>query len=229
MAASGRPSAEDVRNAIGRALARGLRSTDDVAQLLHVSRSTLERGLQDEGVEFKQLRRDVQLEIALELLTSGASAAHTATEVCVTRDHLCVIVRAHTGLTPYQLIRAVKLAEKVGRWQEQGPPAYGSAWYRAQFDQWRAIDDELQRLFGDLGPDHPLADWAKKLLLAVERPDYRRAPHRARLRSRRAEKAAADVARLKRFVDAMEQARLPGEQRSAFDIYRAGMRVADAA
>lgn len=223
-----RPSAETARSAIRKALARGRRSPEDVAQLLYVSRSTLERGLQDEGLKFKQLRREEQLKIAIELLTAGTPAAHVADEVCMTRDHLRVTVREHTGRAPNQIIRAARLADKARGWSRYGPPAFGSARYRRQFHEWKAIDAELQRLLADLGHTHPLAAWAKKLLVAAHRPDFRQRPHRARLRERQAREAAASQERLDRLASAWMQSQLPHENRSLLDIYFAEERRADA-
>lgn len=229
MPASARPSVDEVRTAIRRALGRGRRSPEDVAQILHVSRSTLERGLHDKGVLFKQLRREVQLSVAVELMTAGTPAGRVAAEVCMTRDHLCVIVREYTGLTPYQIIRAARLAEKVRGWRRYGPPAFGSALYRKQLQEWHAVDMELQNLFGDLGPEHPLTAWAKGLLVAAHRPDFRRQPYRAQIRERREKENTDAAARLQRFAEAWTRSQLSHEQRSPLEIYLADERDADAA
>jgi AraC-like DNA-binding protein len=198
---SARPTFLQVQAALRAALPCGKKSIDDVAQLLFVSTSTLQRVLADSRLDFTQLRKEVQVEVALELLTQGKSARTVAAEVGLSRDHLCVLVRRATDLTPSQIIRATKLDAKVRRWRKYGPPPYGSPLYREQFRQWQEIDAGLQALFADLSADHPLATWAKKLLVGVARPDFRTQPHRGHIRDLRKREADELAARIRRIQD----------------------------
>jgi len=182
---SARPTVPEVQTVLRDALACGKKSIDDVAQILFVSTSTLQRLLADAGTGFTELRKEVQIQIALELLTQGRSARAVAGEVSLTPDHLCVLVRSATDLTPAQIIRASKLAAKVRRWRRYGPPPYGSPLYRRQLCEWQEIDAFLQGLLVDLGAHHPLATWAKRLLVDAARPDFRTQPHRGQIRARR--------------------------------------------
>jgi AraC-like DNA-binding protein len=194
-----------VEEAMRDALARGRKSIDDVAQLLFVSASTLQRRLAHEDTTFTEVRQRVQVEVALELLTKGKAAASVAEEVCLSTDHLCVLVRRAADLTPLQIVRAATLTASVQRWRRSGPPTYGSPLYLTQFRKWRSIDRELRELLEDLDASHPLADWAKQMLTMVARPDFRRQPHRRRIRTERAKEQARQRARLDEFFTAIFQ------------------------
>lgn len=185
----------DVQKAVADALARGRRRLSDVAQILCTSESTVQRALSDCGTDFTSLRKEVQIQVALEHLTAGRPAWAVATRAVLSPDHLCVVVKEATGLTPLQIIRAAEISATLERWRRQGPPAYGSWLYRRQFEQWQKFDAQLQELFGDLGPTHPLSDWAKKTLVSAERPDFRTQPYRDD-RRRKAERQAAQMQRL---------------------------------
>jgi AraC-like DNA-binding protein len=204
--ASQHPALAEIDDTIRHALATGRTRREDVAQLLYISDSTLTRVLKAGKTGFTARRRQVRLDIALKRLTEGQPAAVVARDVGVSRDHLCVIVREETGLTPRQIIRAKHLSDIVVRWQRRGPPAERSTLYRQQFREWKKIDDELQHLLQDLGPSHPLAEWAKTVVVAAGRPDFRRNPYRARVRARRQEEAEQDAARMQRFNEALRRA-----------------------
>jgi methylphosphotriester-DNA--protein-cysteine methyltransferase len=190
-----RPTLPDVQKAIADGLVRGRRRLVDIAQILCTSESTVQRSLADCGTDFTTQRREVQVRIALEHLTAGRPAWVAAERAVLSPDHLCVVVREATGLTPLQIIRAAEISTTLDRWRQQGPPAFGSLLYRCQFEQWQKFDAHLLELFADLGPRHPLADWAKKTLLAAERPDFRTQPYRSE-RRRKAQRQAAQLQRL---------------------------------
>lgn len=185
-----RPKSGEIEAAIREAFSYGRSAIDDVAQILRVSRSTLERALNQpshgcEPTDFTSMRREVRLEIALELLTRGKSAGSVAEKVCLSPDYLTVVAREETGLTPKQIIRAAQLGKKVAAWKREGPVAQGTALYRERLRKWERIDTEVTNLLGDLGPTHPLNAWAKKLVVGLQRPDYRRQPYRNQLQAKR--------------------------------------------
>ena len=188
--AGARPDLEEIENAIREAFTYGRTSIEDVAQILTVSRSTVERALAEstpfeEPTDFTSLRRKVRLKIGLPLLTNGESVRSVAEKVCLSPDYLTVIVREETGLTPRQIIRAACLRERIENWKREGPLNQGTTLYRMRLRTWDRIDIELTNLLGDLGPSHPLTSWAKQLLVDLERPDYRRRPHRDVMRAKR--------------------------------------------
>lgn len=184
-----------MRTAIAEALNRGRRNIDDVAQILCVSSSTLQRLLADAETDFTTLRREVQVAMALAHLTTGRRVCLVAERTVLSPDHLRVIVKEATGLTPLQILTAARISATLESWRRQGPPSYGSFLYRRQFEQWQRFDAQLQDLFSDLGPDHPLADWAKKTLLAAQRPDFRTQPYR-RERRQRTRRQSAELQRI---------------------------------
>jgi AraC-like DNA-binding protein len=184
-----------VRTAIVEALGCGRRNLADVAQTLCVSSSTLQRLLAEAETDFTTMRKEVQVRVALGHLTAGRRVRLAAERTVLSPDHLRVIVKEATGLTPLQILSAARISATLERWRRQGPPSYGSFLYRRQFEQWQRFDTQLQDLFADLGPNHPLADWAKKTLLAAERPDFRTQPYR-RERRQRARRQSAELQRI---------------------------------
>lgn len=192
---SSRPTLSAVQAAIRDALGQGRRRLSDVAQILCTSESTLQRLLADCGTNFTILRKEVQVHVALTQLTAGRPVWRAAERAVLSPDHLCVIVKEATELTPLQIRRAAQISATLERWRQQGPPTYGSWLYRRQFEQWQKFDAELQELFADLGPSHPLADWAKKTLVAAERPDFRRQPYRD-VRRQQSERQAEQIRRI---------------------------------
>ncbi len=89
----------------------------------------------------------------------------------------------------------------MSHWRRQGPPSYGSPLYHRQRREWLQIDAELIRLLADLNALHPLAQWAKALLVAIDRPDYRKQPYRDDLRDRRKLERERWELQLRRFLD----------------------------
>src|SRR5215218_9729116 len=94
-----------VRAAIRRCLRRGTKRIEVVAQELHVSRSTLQRRLADQGTDFTALRKTVQAEVALGQLMDGRRVTTAARRALISPDHLRQFVREETGLTPGQIAR----------------------------------------------------------------------------------------------------------------------------
>lgn len=175
----------DIQAAIRHALGRGTKRIEDVAEFLHISKSTLQRRLSERGTSYTALRRRAQVAIALKHLTAGKPVFTAAHRALVSSDHLCVIVREETGLTPGQIARAAELSRRIELMREHDPPTFGSSLYRRQIRRWHRIDAELDRLLGDLGSANPLANWAKELLVSAARPDFRRQPYRRRIRAKR--------------------------------------------
>jgi hypothetical protein len=183
---SHRPSPSEVEKAIKARLHAGASlHVEDIAMCLYVSKSTLQRTLAERSTTFTQVRRQVQVKVAVERLSGGASCAGTAAHVRLSADHMCKLVTEYTDLTPRQIVRACQLAERVRRWRRSAPPPADSKLYFTRLERWRAIDDELARLVANLSPDSPLAAWAEKLHRSARRPDYRRGRHRARARAER--------------------------------------------
>lgn len=180
-----RPDLVDIERAVRQALASGRSGIADVAQITSTSTNTLQRALADNDTRFVDLRRSVQVKIALRLLTSGGSLRRASSEVVLSPDHLSVVIKNETGLCPRQIIRAAELSRRVARWRKQAPPSYGSPLYHRRRREWQQIDEELTTLLGDLSASHPLAKWAKALLVGIERPDYRKQPYRSDLRTQR--------------------------------------------
>lgn len=170
---------DDVEAAVEIALDRGRTGIDDVAQLLFVSKSTLQR--RAEPLTFTAVRQRVQLRLALKALTSGGDVGGVARDVALSRDHLRVLVKKATGLTPARIVQAAHIAGRIDVWKGQLPPQSGTWAYRRWIDQWDKADRKLQDLLGDIGPRNPLAQWAKRILVAAERPDNRLRSNRERI------------------------------------------------
>lgn len=199
----------EVEAAIETALARGRTRVDDVAQILFVSKSTLQRRVKP--YTFTAIRQRVQLRLALDDLTSGGEAGNTAKKVILSRDHLRVLVKEGTGLTPARIVYAAKLASQLQAWKNQIPPRSGTYAYRRRIIEWDQADRKLEVMLGDIGPENPLAPWAKQLLVAVERPDNRLRSNRARIQeARRHERERLEQLRKReeeRFEEFLEESR----------------------
>ena len=181
-----RPTAAHVERAIRERLqAGGTLYIEDVAERLYVSRSTLQRTLSTHGTSFSALRRHVQVQAALEYLTSGNSCTRTAERVGLSCDHLCKLVKAQADLTPKQIARASRLGARVRRWRSGAPPRAGTRLYYRRLERWRLIEAEIAALLADLPADHPLGSWAAKLQRSSQRPDYRRGRFRSRAHAER--------------------------------------------
>jgi methylphosphotriester-DNA--protein-cysteine methyltransferase len=208
-----RPSPGEIRVAIHESLAQGRRRIEDVAQILCCSKSTLQRVLlAAEEPSFTEIRQEAQVRIALEHLTDGRPVWLAADRAAVSADHLRVIVKETTGLTPQQIVRAAEMSATLRRWRAQGPPRFGSWRYREQMQRWQKIDSQLQGLLADLEASHPLANWAKQVLVEAQRPDFRTQPYRS---SRRRE-AERQAARIQRILEKPHSA--PGGTQAPVDV-----------
>jgi AraC-like DNA-binding protein len=183
---SNRPTLREVQGAIcDRLHAGAMLHVEDIAESLYVSKSTLQRTLADLDTTFTQLRRQVQVEVAIKRLTGGASCTSTAAYVGLSSDHMCKLVAEYADLTPRQIVRACQLAGRVQRWRRSVPPRANTKLYFKQLERWRAIDAEIEQLVAGLASGHPLAAWAHKLRQSTQRPDYRRGRYRTRVRAQR--------------------------------------------
>jgi AraC-like DNA-binding protein len=173
----------EVEAAIETALAHGRTGIEDVAQILFMSKSTLQRRLGSSS--FTAVRQRVQLRLSLDALKSGREAGSVAKEVALSRDHLRILVKKTTSLTPARIAHAARLASRLQAWKEQVPPPSGTYAYRRRVDLWDQSDRKLQAMLGDIQSGNPLAPWAKQILPAVERPDNRLRSNRARIHEAR--------------------------------------------
>jgi AraC-like DNA-binding protein len=197
-----RGSIKEVEAAIETALARGRTGVDDVAQILFVSRSTLQRRVKPDS--FTAIRQRVQLRVALDGLKSGREAGHVAKEVALSRDHLRILVKRATGLTPARILQAASLASRLQAWKVQVPPPSGTYAYRRRIDQWDQCDRRLDTILGDIKAGNPLAPWAMRLLVSVERPDNRLRPNRERIQEARKRERERWDAELKQAEDVFD-------------------------
>lgn len=181
--ASKRKRVGDAEDAIECALSLGRTKIEDVAQILFVSMSTLQRWVAPDT--FTKVRQRVQLRLALKGLVSGRSVETVAQEVVLSRDHLRVLVKEATGLTPAVIVRAARMASRLKQWKAQVPPPAGTYAYRHRISEWDKTDRKLQAMLGNLGHENPLAPWAKNLLLSVARPDNRHRSNRKRIQDAR--------------------------------------------
>jgi AraC-like DNA-binding protein len=157
-----------------------------VAGGLFLSKSTLQRRLAELETSFTMIRSQVQVDVAGEWLISGASCASAARRAGLSRDHLCRLVSAQTGLQPRQIARACQLARRAERWRRSAPSRAGTRMYAERAEKWKRLERELTQLLAPI-PDagDPLSGWARKLRRSARRPDYRRGAFRARARAER--------------------------------------------
>lgn len=181
----------------------GLR-VNEVADRLYVSKGTLQRALAREGVTFSELRRQMQIDVAIERLTRGATCASAASHVGLSRDHLCKLVSKHTGLTPREIVRMRQLAERATNWRRLAPPRANSWLYVEQRRRWQKIETQMRRLVAKAPKESPLAEWAQGRLRATRRPDYRTAHYRRRVLAERDRRDAALLRKLHRAVAASQ-------------------------
>jgi hypothetical protein len=186
---------------------------EEVAGRIYVSKSTMQRALKREGVTFSKMRRQVQVDVAIERLTRGATCASAASYVGLSRDHLCRLVSEHSGLTPRKIVRMRQLAERASGWRRSAPPRANSWLYVEQRRRWRKLEAQMRRLVAEVPKDSPLADWAQGRLKATRRPDYRTAHYRQRALAERHRRDAALVQKLRRAVAAKQTARSTATKR----------------
>jgi hypothetical protein len=134
------------------------------------------------------------------LIKERKSVAATAGAVGVSPDHLRVLLKPVTTISPGALRRAVTLHDRLVRWRRQIPPAFGSPWYREQRAAWARTERELQRLLRPIPSNSPLRKWADAALELAQRPDYREKPHRERLREARLRESRRHSEQLQRLI-----------------------------
>jgi len=162
----------DVR-AILREDSNGLRmSARRLAQRLYSSETTLRRKLRAAGTSLTHERSLARAEIALPLLQRGKSVKRVADRVGISPDHLRVTLESIYGLHPSTVQHVGRLVRTL-----EGEPRSLRALERAQ-----EKDRLLQDLLADIGPDHPLASWARNLILVGYHPERESAKYRERLR-----------------------------------------------
>lgn len=184
----GRPSLSRIRESIVANVARDALTIYDIAGAVNSSRSQVQRVLAAADTSYTELLRRARIEVALrELVAKRHSARRAAAEAGITRDHLCVLLKSDLGLSTRQILRARDLEDRIDRWRREVPPLAGTKLYYRRRRQWLRTDAELRKLLEDLDSDHPLAGWAKQLLVAAARPDYRRGPYRQEIQRRRRE------------------------------------------
>jgi AraC-like DNA-binding protein len=156
------PTLTQIRQALEEAVVGRRASVDSVARALHCSASTIHRRLNRRGTSFAAERAAIQAGLAFDLITRGCRISTVAGRVGVSSDHLCVIVRKAYGLTPRQLQRITRLARRLG----EEPRT------RQELAQFERDDALMQSLLAPIDADHPLAGWAKGLVLLGDRPEY---------------------------------------------------------
>jgi AraC-like DNA-binding protein len=156
------PTFAEIRQAVRHGVAQGRMSVDAIARRLHCSTSTLHRRLRRHNTTFSEQRTEARLELAFHLLTSGYGAAFAASKVGVTRDYLGVMMRRSYGLSPREIQWAVRLAEGL----RQQPRT------RQELASFRRNDEQLATLLDQVDARHPLAAWAKELVVLGHRPEY---------------------------------------------------------
>jgi AraC-like DNA-binding protein len=198
---------EQVRKATMASVAAGAPARiEEVAAVLFVSRSTLQRRLAAGGTSFTEIRREARVRVALCRLTSGSSCARTAREVGLSGDHLCRLITLETGVRPRDIARACELATRARRWRRATPPRSGTRLYAERRSRWRALEAELQELLEPISASgHPLSAWAHRMRRAGRRPDFRRGVYRARARSSRRKERTQRAAERRRAHALLEQ------------------------
>lgn len=194
------PTLQQLRREIGALLTHPDLTITELACVLHMSRSTLQRIFSIHDTSFVRELRFVRVERAVvELVKNRRGAQVTAALLGISPDHLCRILKDVHGLTARDLIRVRVLDGRLRAWRAEVPPRAGTALYRRRLEEWGRADQELQAILGDLPHGHPLAAWAKEILVMAARPDYRTKDQRRRIqdtRRRDAEQATAALATL---------------------------------
>jgi AraC-like DNA-binding protein len=166
-----------IRSEVQKALREenGLRiSAGGLASRLYLSESALRRHLRAEGTSFVKERRVARAEAALELLKRGCPVERAARRVCLSPDHLRLVMEAVYGFSPGAIKRLAAIADRLRREPES----------RRQLALARREDESLQELVGDLDASHPLYGWARELVLLGHHPERESAEYEAQLKER---------------------------------------------
>lgn len=156
------PTFAAIQQALHEGVTERRTSVGAIAARLHSSPSTVHRRLRRHHTTFAVERNTVRAQQAFELLTAGYPASIAAARVGVSTDHLCVVMRRAYGVTPRRIRQIVRLAGALRAQPET----------REQLAQFERNDAQLQVLLDPIGPGHPLAGWAKKLVVLGHRPEY---------------------------------------------------------
>lgn len=185
-------SLESLRENLAALLAHPEVSIEEFACAMGTSRSGVQRAFRRHGSTYTRELRFVRVERATEeIVRKGRSARDAAELVGVTPDHLCRLLKETHGLTAKQLVRARDLERQARRWLGQTPPRAGTPLYRRRRQEWIELEAELDSILGDLPHTHALAPWAKSVLDAARRPDFRAREHRDRIAEQRRDEAEA--------------------------------------
>lgn len=207
MSASAPLSLESVRDSIERLLRvhavhdeRGISICEVAADLLS-SRSTVQRALRAHGTTFSAELHQLRVRIAtLLIVRHRRTATEAARAVGVTPDHLRKLLLDALGVTPGNLRRVLGKLDTVRRWNRGSPPQYGTPWYRQRRRRWMALERDVARILGPIPPSSPLREWADQRLDEIRRPDFRKNPHRDRIRRDRAEQQRIWVAQFEAIL-----------------------------
>jgi AraC-like DNA-binding protein len=175
-----------------------------LARRLHCSESTLHRRLREQGISLVAERNKIRARRAFALLGEGYPVSQAARRVGVSTDHLRAIMLRAYRWTPAKIKRALELAAAL----ESEPRA------RSDLAAAKRRDQLLQEHLAEIGADHPLGPWAKKLVLCGYHPEREKAAFAKELRER--ERAAYLEKRERMEAEVVMQ--LPVEELDEIDV-----------
>jgi AraC-like DNA-binding protein len=149
-------------------------SAPRLGRRLHCSESTLQRRLREQGTSLVAERNKIRASRAFALLGEPYPVSQAARRVGVSTDHLRAIILSVYRWTPAKIKRAAELAAAL-----ETEPCTRSKLAAAQ-----RRDQMLQRHLAEIGADHPLASWAKGLVLRGYHPERESAAFAKELRER---------------------------------------------
>lgn len=149
-------------------------SAPRLGRRLHCSESTLRRRLRELGTTLVAERNRIRASQAFAPLGAGYPVSQAAMRVGVSTDHLRAIMLHAYGWTPAKIKRAVELAAAL----EAEPRT------RSESAAVKRRDHLLQEHLAEIGADHPLAAWAKRLVLRGYHPERENAAFAKELRER---------------------------------------------
>jgi AraC-like DNA-binding protein len=197
-----RPDIQEVREAIQASLlANQSAPITDVAARLYLSRSTLQRVLAENLHSFAQLRQDVRVDLAAELLAQGTSWSVTAARVGLGREYLSKRIKDRFNLRPRQIERLNFLADVTTRWRKETPATVagraGRPFLKERMRRWRDIENEAEELLGRLPPGpNALMLWKRRIRRQVRAPSGRDRQDQAVTRRHRTESSSTVSSRL---------------------------------